>query len=313
VSALEAPPLLHAATVYRPSDPVSLRLTLRPLLRGSGDPTMRLDDTGFWRGFRTPLGPSTLHLSGGGTEIRARAWGGGAEWLIERVPELLGAGDDWSDLDLSGQPVLAETLRRHPGLRLTRAGTVFEMLAPTVLEQKVTGTEAWRAYRVLVRRHGDPAPGPVPAPLTVAPEPAVWRRIPSWEWHTAGVDAKRSRTLLGAATVAPALERTLALGRTGEAIASRLRSLPGVGPWTVAEVMMRAHGDPDAVSVGDFHLAGHIGYAFTGRHGCTDDDMLELLEPWAGQRQRIIRLVEHAGAGRPRRGARMTIQDHRAH
>ncbi|WP_327437418.1 DNA-3-methyladenine glycosylase family protein [Rathayibacter sp. VKM Ac-2754] len=305
-------PVPARATVYAPAVPVSLALTVRTLLRGSGDPTMLIDASGYWRAFRTPLGAGTLQLrQASDGAVHARAWGEGAEWLIDRVPELLGHGDDWSGLDLSSHRPLAEVLRRSSGLRLTRANLVFEMLAPSILEQKVTSTEAWRAYRVLVRRYGDPAPGPVP--LHVAPTAEQWRRIPSWEWHRAGVDPRRSRTLLTAALVAPGLERTLALGRGGPEVAARLQSVPGIGAWTAAEVMMRAHGDPDAVSVGDYHLAASIGFALTGRHGVDDDGMLELLEPWRGHRQRVIRLIGTSGARKPRRGPRMTIQDHRRH
>lgn len=302
------------STVYAPAEPVDLRLTLRTLLRGTGDPTMLLDDSGFWRGFRTPEGAATLHLAQRSRgEIAAAAWGPGADWVIGRVPELLGHGDDWSGLDVSAHAPLAEVLRRVRGLRLTRVGLVFEMLAPSIIEQKVTSTEAWRGYRYLVRRFGEAAPGPTPVPLRVVPSVEQWRRIPSWEWHKAGIDPRRSRAVLTAALVAPALERTLALGRGGAVVHARLTSVPGIGPWTASEVMMRAHGDPDAVSVGDYHLAASVGFALTGRLGVDDDGMLELLEPWAGHRQRIIRLIEHSGVRKPRHGARMTIQDHRWH
>ena len=43
-----------------------------------------------------------------------------------------------------------------------------------------------------------------------------------------------------------------------------MRSLYGIGEWTIAETRIRALGDPDAVSVGDYHLAHHVGYALTG-------------------------------------------------
>ncbi|KQQ22301.1 3-methyladenine DNA glycosylase [Rathayibacter sp. Leaf299] len=305
-------PVPARATVYAPAVPVSLALTVRTLLRGTGDPTMLVDASGFWKAFRTPRGAGTLHLvQAADGAVHARAWGEGAEWLIDQVPELLGHGDDWSGLDLSSHPPLAEVLRRVEGLRLARAGLVFEMLAPSILEQKVTSTEAWRAYRTLVRRYGEVAPGPVA--LHAAPTAEQWRRIPSWEWHRAGVDPRRSRTLLTAALVAPGLERTLSLGRGGAEVESRLRSVPGIGAWTAAEVMMRAHGDPDAVSVGDYHLAAAVGFALTGRLGVDDDGMLELLEPWRGHRQRIIRLIGCSGARKPRHGPRMTIQDHRGH
>ncbi|PPG23402.1 3-methyladenine DNA glycosylase [Rathayibacter toxicus] len=300
------------ATVYAPTVPVSLELTLRPLLRGTGDPTATINASGFWRAVRTPLGPGTVHLSQAvGGAIHARAWGEGAEWLVASVPELLGHGDDWSGLDLSMHRTLAEVLRRCSGLRLVRANVVFEMLVPAVLEQRVTSTEAWRAYRALVRLHGEPAPGPLP--LVLAPSARQWRQIPSWDWHRAGVDPTRSRTVVGAASAAAGLERTLALGRGGVEVAQRLQSVPGIGPWTAAEVMQRAHGDPDAVSIGDYHLSAAVGFALTGRLGVDDEGMLELLEPWRGHRQRIVRLIGCSGVRTPRRGPRVTIQDHRWH
>ena len=73
---------------------------------------------------------------------------------------------------------------------------------------------------------------------------------------------------------------------------------------------IRALGDPDAVSVGNYHLSHHVGFALTGSR--TDDaGMLELLEPWAGHRQRVIRLIARSGAVEPRRGPRLAPEDHR--
>ncbi|RII90664.1 DNA-3-methyladenine glycosylase 2 family protein, partial [Clavibacter michiganensis] len=262
---------------------------------------------------RTPLGDASLRLdprADGGVE--ARAWGPGAEWAIAGVPELLGEGDDWSGLDVSAHPLLRDARRRLPALRLMRTNHVFEAMASAVLEQKVTGLEARRAWRQLILAHGEPAPGPVPTGMRVLPPPERWRLIPSWEWHRAGVDPKRSRTLIAVATSAAGLERTLALGRGSEEITRRLRSIPGVGIWTAAETTQRAHGDPDSVSVGDYHVHDTVGWALVG-HAVDDDGMLELLEPWRGHRQRVMRLIEASGFRKPRFGPRMTVQDHRAH
>lgn len=297
-------------TSYRPSEPVDLRSTLAPLSRGAGDPTMAWDAAGVWRTALTPEGPATLRLEPRVGCVQAWAWGPGAAWALGSVPELLGAGDSWDGFDCSGHALLHQTRRRLPGLRLARVGLVFEMFVPAVLEQKVTGREARRAWRVLVTRWGGVAPGPGPRHLRVCPPAAVWRRVPSWEWHRAGVDPKRSRTVLAGAAVAPLLEGTLSLGRGGPEVAAVLRSVPGVGAWTAAEVTQRAHGDADAVSVGDFHLAAFVGWALVGRP-VDDDGMLELLAPWAGHRQRVVRLLEQSGARKPRFGPRLAPEDHR--
>jgi 3-methyladenine DNA glycosylase/8-oxoguanine DNA glycosylase len=309
-----------ARTTYLPDREVDLRLVLRPLFRGVVDPTCRWDPAppgarrvGVWRTARTPLGDASLRLdprADGGVD--ARAWGPGAEWVVAGVPELLGEGDDWSDLDVSAHPLLRDAHRRLPALRLMRTNHVLEAMASAVLEQKVTGLEARRAWRQLILAHGEPAPGPVPLGMRVLPHAERWRLIPSWEWHRAGVDPKRSRTLIAAATSAQGLERTLALGRGSDEITRRLRSIPGVGIWTAAETTQRAHGDPDSVSVGDYHVHDTVGWALVG-HAVDDDGMLELLEPWRGQRQRVMRLIEASGFRKPRFGPRMTVQDHRAH
>jgi 3-methyladenine DNA glycosylase/8-oxoguanine DNA glycosylase len=300
------------ATRYAPRDQVDVAATLRPLRRGHGDPTFRIDANGIWRTLCTPAGPATLNLRSRDGGVDAVAWGDGAEWAIASVPESLGAGDDWSDLDVSGNAFLAESLRRNPGLRLLRTSLVFEALVAAVFEQKVTGLEARRAWRILVTKYGEPAPGPAPAGMRVCPSAAVWRRIPSWEWHRAGVGPQRSDTVMHAAPVAASLERTLADGRGGPVVERKLRSIVGVGVWTAAETMQRAHGDPDSPSVGDYHLPAVVGWALAGAP-VDDDGMLELLAPWGGHRQRVMRLIEVSGFAKPRFGPRMTVQDHRAH
>ncbi|GAB3604921.1 DNA-3-methyladenine glycosylase [Conyzicola nivalis] len=300
------------STTYTPRIRVAVQATLRPLRRGHADPTMRVDVTGVWRTMLTPHGAATLHLAERQGSVEARAWGDGAEWAIAGVPELLGAGDDWAGLDVSGNAFLADSLRRNPGLRLLRTRQVFEMLLVAILEQKVTGIEARRAWRTLLWKFGDVPPGPAPEGMRVFPSAERWRRVPSWEWHTAGVGPQRSATVMRAASVAASLERTLADGRGGPTVSTKLRSIPGIGVWTAAETTQRAHGDPDSPSVGDYHLPAVVGWALIGKP-VDDDGMLELLEPFAGHRQRVMRLIEASGFRKPTFGPRMTIQDHRRH
>jgi 3-methyladenine DNA glycosylase/8-oxoguanine DNA glycosylase len=240
--------------------------------------------------------------------VHAQAWGAGAEWLVASVPRLLGAEDDPSGF-APQHPVVIESARRHTALRLGGLGLVLELLVPAVLEQRVTGKEARRSWRDLVRRFGEPAPGPAPDGMYVFPEPATWRRIPSWEWHRANVDPGRARTVLAAAEVAHRLEEVLGMPRADRL--RRLRAVPGVGVWTAAEVAQRAWGDPDEVSVGDFHLPALVGWALAGRP-VDDDGMLELLACYPGHRQRAVRLVELSGVRKPAFGPRMPVGDIRS-
>ncbi|MGN8026811.1 DNA-3-methyladenine glycosylase family protein [Microbacterium sp. 22242] len=299
-------------SVYRPPRPLDLLGTVAILQRGRKDPTMAIEGSVAWRAMRTDAGIATLALRAAADEVRATAWGPGAGEALAQVPRLCGAADDDEGFDPSGHPLLAATAHRNPGLRLTRTDAVFEALAGAIIEQKVTGLQAFGAWRVLVTRFGDAAPGPVPRPLFAAPVAEAWRRIPSWAWHRAGVQPPQSRTVVRAAERAPSIARAVRAATDGTARDAALTSLPGVGPWTSAETRIRALGDPDAVSVGDYHLAHEVGYALTGAR--TDDaGMLALLEPWAGHRQRVVRLIRLSGAAEPRRGPRLAPEDHREH
>ncbi|WP_030422606.1 DNA-3-methyladenine glycosylase 2 family protein [Streptomyces sp. SCSIO 75703] len=296
-------PAPGAVRVWVPDGPLEPGLVLGPLRRGPGDPTFRsLPDGSVWRASRTPAGPGTLRISVRGGEVRGQAWGPGAGWLLERLPALLGADDDPAAF-VPRHRLLALTARRRPGLRLTRTGLVLESLIPSVLEQKVTTLEAYRAWRLLVLRFGEPAPGPAPERMAVMPAPRTWALIPSWEWHRAGVDDKRAATVLRAVRLAARMEETAAM-EPGEA-RRRLEVVPGIGPWTSAETVQRSHGAPDAVTVGDLHLPGIVGYALAGDRSADDAEMLRLLEPYAGQRHRAARLVLLSGQVPPRRAPRM--------
>jgi len=296
--------------VWRPTWPCATRTTLAILRRGAGDPTYRIDPDGtVWRGIRTPEGPASLRVGSRAAdgEVHATAWGPGAEWALEGVPRLLGAEDDPSGF-APAHPVLADAHRRLPHWRLCRTGLVMEALVPAVIEQKVTGQEAFGGFRRLVHRFGERAPGAGgERGLWVQPSADTVRMVPSWEWLRMHVDPARSRTIVRAAQVAPALERTV--GMPAEEVDPRLRSLPGIGVWTSAEIRFRAHGDADAVSFGDYHVAKNVGWALTGSE-VDDDGLAELLEPYRPHRHRVQRLVELAGLRRPRHGPRMAPRRH---
>ncbi|MCC3272643.1 3-methyladenine DNA glycosylase [Arthrobacter zhangbolii] len=308
-----------AAAYWESPAPYCLQTSLRILVRGKQDPTIRLGDGVAWLAFLTPEGPATLNLReepvpAPGARIQARAWGPGARCALASVPDLLGEKDDWSGFDdedfRAGLPrMVRETRRRNLSLRLPSTGRIMDSLIPVVLEQKVTVLEAYYAWRYLVTRYGTDAPGPAPAGMKAAPAPQTWRRIPSWDWHKARVDHSRSTTILRACSLASGLER-LAGVPLGENLTSKLCSVPGIGAWSAAEITQRTHGAPDSVSVGDYHLAAYVGAALTGRR--TDDaGMLKLLEPWRGHRQRVVRMIMLSGYRKPVYGPKLAPMDHR--
>jgi len=326
---------------WQPPFPLDLARTLGVHRRGRGDPAYQTDAVGAaWRTSLTPDGPGTLRVyvtpsapgppgavgvtgasgslgavgvtgtddpAGGRPVVHAMAWGPGAAWLLASLPALLGAEDDPAGFE-PVHPLVGEMFRQHPGLRISRSGRAFEALVPAVLEQKVVGAEAKRAWRLLLLRFGDPPPGPAPHGMRVCPPPRTWARIPSWEWHRAGVELVRARTIIGAARVAHRVEEITTMP-SAEAD-RRLQALSGIGPWTSAEVRQRACGDPDAVSVGDYHLPSIVGWALI-RQKVDDAGMLELLAPYAGHRHRAARLLVLSGMGPPRHGPRNAPRDYR--
>ncbi|WP_185996510.1 DNA-3-methyladenine glycosylase family protein [Nocardioides campestrisoli] len=294
---------------WRPSWPCPVREVLTQHRRGGGDPTLRTLGEVVWRGSRTPEGTVTLRVEPcpGVGEVHVQAWGAGAEWALDRLPALLGADDDLSGF-VAAHPLVAEGRRRHPHWRLSRTGLVMESVVPSVIEQKVTGQEAFAGFRRLVRRFGEPAPGPgVERDLWVQPSAERIRTIASWEWLHLHIDPARSRALVRAAAVADSLERLGARG--AEELDRGLRSLPGIGVWTSAEVRARALGDPDAVSFGDYHVAKDVGWAVTGAP-FTDEQMAEFLEPWRPHRGRVVAYLGMTAGHRPRRGPRMAPRTH---
>lgn len=261
----------------------------------------------------------------GAHPLRVRAWGQDPEEVrafLAGTPRLLGLEDDWSGFRASPEyqrlpEALRAGLRLRPGLRLPATGWIFRHALSAVLEQRVTGAEAIGAWQRMVRDHGDPVPAPpassgltaLPSDMRVLPTPRTVAEIPSWEWHRRGVDAHRVRAVRTLAEAAASLARLDARASPG-AVARGLAGLPGIGPWTVAETMQRSHGLPDAISVGDYHLAHGVCFALTGVRG-DDTRMLELLDPWRGNRQRVVRMIGVAGPRESRKGPRVAPQAHR--
>ena len=291
-------------TMLRPSLPIDLGLTLGIVSFRKPHPCVRRDHDGsWWRATRTPLGPATTRFVSADGRIHVDAWGPGKEWALDAAPELLGSHDPVDGFD-PAPGIVRDLHRRMPGLRIPKSGAVFETLAPTILEQKVPGAEAFTTYWNLVRAFGEPAPGP--GGLRLPPSPEALARTPYPAFHPLGIERRRADTLRAAASRAVRLEE--AVGMPLPEAYQRIQAFPGVGPWSAAKVAMVALGDADAVPLGDYHYPHMVVWAFIGRPRGTDEQMLELLEPFAGHRGRVLRLLLAAGVSAPRYGPRMSLR-----
>ncbi|HEY7023680.1 MAG TPA: hypothetical protein VH371_01825 [Candidatus Limnocylindrales bacterium] len=290
-------PLEAIVPLVNGSDPVA---TMGILWQGPPDAQMRVHGSLIARASRYATGPATLRLSIGRDHVAARAWGPGAREALDKVAALVGERDDPSAL-VPQHRIVADMARRMPGVRLTSGAPLYETLLFSILGQKVTSFEARRSFGMLIRRFGTAAPGPLG--LMLPPTADKLARTPYWAFHSLGIERRRAETIRAAAGAAHRFDGLIAL-TTRERMA-RLTSLPGIGAWTAAEAIRLSFGDPDAVSVGDYHLPSLVCWALAGEHVGTDERMLELLEPYAGQRARVVLLIESAGVRFERHGPRL--------
>lgn len=295
--------------VWRPSWPCPVAALMGQHRRGGVDPSWLRTSRGWLWASNTPEGPATLFVEPRVDEgvVVGGAWGAGAEWTLDGMPGLLG-GMDVPPPRLAPHPAVDVAARALPHWRRGRTGLVVQAMVPVVIEQKVTGQEAFDSWAQIVRRHGRPAPGPAGARgLMVPPDNESLASLPSWEWIRASVDHARAAAIRQGLRRASSLERALTVQpRMAEEL---LTVIPGIGVWSASEIRQRALGDPDAVSYGDYHVAKDFGWAVEGRE-FTDVELSEFLEPWVGQRGRVVSLVLRHFGGRPRRGARMAPRPH---
>jgi len=276
-------------------------IELASTVRGSKDPVTIGPGEVRWN-TRTPDGPGSLELERmGASTVDVRAWGPGAEWMSEQAPRLLGAEDDVTGFSPpSGR--LTELWRRKPFL-LGRTDRLWDSLVGGIFGQKVQVANAVKARRQLARRFGEEAPGPAGGWILPAPERVA--EMGYADFHPLGVERKRADILIRVAREMPRIEG-MTRTRTPEQVAARLQHIRGIGPWTAAMVTASAMGDPDAVPVGDFHVPNTIAWHLAGEERGTDERMLELLEPYAGHRWRVVRLAKGSGSA-PKRGPKLSL------
>jgi len=295
-----------ASRTFGSADPIDIALTFGPLARGGRDASSRFEADGWMHAMHSPVGPVTMRVSlcRADATITVQAWGAGREWVLDRAPHIVGLHDRPHDFR-PANALVATLHRRLRGLRVVRLGTVPDLAAATAVEQRVTTIEARRSWHALVRRRGQPAPGP--GALLLPPSPEVFARLPDWEWRRVGIEGRRAATMRAIAADASGLDRAAAMGDT--TLENRLLGIRGVGPWTAAHVMHMAAGDADAVPVGDWHLPRHVGFALAGEPRADDARMLELLEPFRPHRARVWRLLVAGTRPPPRRAPRARIHD----
>lgn len=266
------------------------------LAASTTDPTIRVRRDAAVRASWTPEGPGTIRVDRlDEHRYEVQAWGPGASWLLSAAPGLLGADDDLDGFAPERDPIVARAHHHRPGLRLIRSDAVWDVLVATIIAQRVTSREAGRSWTLLVRAHGERAPGSFD--LLLPPHPSTLLSLPLHAFHRVGIERARAERIISAARHAARLQAVL--GQPVEERDAAFRRIPGIGVWTAAHLRRVAGGDPDAVEVGDDGIKHHIAWNLAGEPRATDERMLELLAPFAGHRGRVVRLLLSAGSAPP--------------
>lgn len=325
-----APPLLASD---RRRVAVDVETTVATDRSRAGAVARHCRDGVFRRAEPGPAGPLLLEACAA-TEDVAVAVRGPADTPPAVVERALAEAAAWAGCDdhrddaafaalVTQHPVLAGLHHRLGTPYLSRLPRIGEAVGRAVLSQLVQTVEAERTTAQVAELAGTPAPHR----LWAWPTASAIGAQPAWRLRRCGVSARSARALHEAALAdgpfrtAAAACRADTPAATWSELERRLRRLPGVGPWTAAEVR-RMLGDPDAVSVGDHNLPDLVGDALGGEHrqrprrGWKDEEMLELLAPYTGQRRRVLRLLGLGRAhgllrGPARRAPRAALSAHR--
>lgn len=274
--------------------PLDLRRTLRPL-HG------RFGDDGWWMAARTPDGPGSLRVRRTREQVIGEAWGDGGAWMLDRLDSIVGFDDEPSRFD-TDHPVVAPLHRANPGARFGKTEFVFPALLVAICGQKVTGHEAARAMYGLRRVFSRSAPGPNPD-LRLPPDPDALAEAPYHRFHRLHLEKRRADLIREVSKNAGRIE---SLSKEDpERAADYLQAFRGIAGWTTAKTLEVSHGDPDQVAVGDFHFKHVVVHHLTGRDRGSDEEMIELLEPFRPHRGRVIRLL-HLLGHEPSFGPRLT-------
>jgi len=234
-----------------------------------------------------------LRLDAGGVDVVATASSGLPPSPLDRgrVEQLVRR---WLDLDadsdavlaaLGDDPVLGPLVRARPGIRVTGSPDGWEAAVTTVLGQQVSLAAARTFAGRLVAALGTDVPG---TGLRRFPRADVVAGLPVDELRAAvGVTGARGRTLHA---VAEAVADGLVISPDGDraAVRAALLGLPGIGPWTVDYLSVRALGDRDAYPAGDLVLRRSLG-------GVSTREAEVASAPWAPWRAyALFHLWSHA-------------------
>ena len=207
----------------------------------------------YRRSLSLPHGAAVVELLPCDRHVRATFWLDDLRDLgpaINRCRQLLDLDSDPHALleRLADDPLIGSLLRRAPGRRVVGCVDGSELAIRALLGQQVSVAGALTLASRLVVAHGEPLARPIAGVTHLFPSPASL--IDADPEQLAMPRARRHAffALLGALLGGDVV---LDGGVDRDETARALMALPGIGPWTVSYISMRALRDPDAFMAGD--------------------------------------------------------------
>jgi 3-methyladenine DNA glycosylase/8-oxoguanine DNA glycosylase len=199
-----------------------------------------------------------------------------ARYGIERMRFALGVDDELSAFyrEFAEDPLIGRSVRHRPWLRVRRRPEPFEALAWAICEQLIEYERAAAIQRRIVAalgprwgwEDGPTAGGPRDVPSAATLAEVAPARLESFD-----LSGSRARLLVRVA-------REVASGRLDlqdrehERGWCRLRSIPGIGPWTIEMLALHGQGRYDQLPAGDLSFLKYVGRRLAGGDPCARAD-----------------------------------------
>jgi len=256
---------------------ISLRLALRrpfasgPLLKFLAARAISgvesFDGTTYSRSLRLAQSDGTVELTPAEEYVSAVFSLGDLRDLttaVARVRHLLNLDADPVAVDeaLGEDDLLAEMVRRTPGLRVAGSTDGFETAVRAVMGQQVSVRGARRSLAKVVEAAGRRLEEPRGSLTHVFCSPEELCELLARRPDALGVPAVRRRAIEVLSREVADGHLTLDPGSDPSEVEASLVAIAGIGHWTASYVRMRALGDPDAFLPTDLGLrraAAHLG------------------------------------------------------
>ena len=289
---------------------------------GASDPTFRVSESTVRGTSLTGMGEVMFRIAAGASETPTLVVvGRGKEAWARRKDNFFGGCDTFTTLDqncpgwqehhsmtLSVAQKIKRLEQKWGHQRIGGSGDTYKAALVATLGQRITVIQAVSQWRDLCKKFGSislSAEDLDEETLYVTPLPEVLAALAPYQLHPLGIEEKRAKTII---QIGRFFSRPGMLdANSAHSVALLEKMVVGFGPWTSALVRREAAGDPDAVAVGDFHVKNTVAHFFTGAPRGTDEEMMKTLEPFHGQRGRIVEWLRHEGIHAPQHGPRKAL------